>query len=284
MAGAASPARSWGGGSCVPSQDLSRGRSSPARLGTGRPDHVFLSLGVGYPSWRRAPLSHFPSSLVYSLAPSVSLPPFSHDSLLQKLAWCSGVQGWGPQAQRRGFSLLAQIELVVVRSEPHGHSQDVLSPSLCPLLQIKQKQNCCLVLILQQNPNFKLLGTFLIQEILLPCLLEGNLLQPRCDPSPSSWSRVLGECTVLKGPVDSGDQDLGRGQWSWRLGTPEGRAPACAESLGEAPHLALHLGMEVALKGCFAPGKAGNGASTSPKGCFYVKKQKPAPLCRHGLL
>lgn len=46
----------------------------------------------------------------------------------------------------------------------------------------------------------------------------------------------------------------------------------------ELPDLALQLVMGVALKGCFAPGKAGNGASASPEGCFYVNKKKTAPL------
>ena len=36
--------------------------------------------------------------------------------------------------------------------------------------------------------------------------------------------------------------------------------------------------MGVALRGCFAPGKGGHGASTSPEGCFYVNKKRQ-PLC-----
>lgn len=32
--------------------------------------------------------------------------------------------------------------------------------------------------------------------------------------------------------------------------------------------------MGVALRGCFAPGKGGHGASTSPEGCFYVNKKR----------
>lgn len=73
-------------------------------------------------------------------------------------------------------------------------------PAPCPppKIKIKQNQSWSLFVIYQQNPNVKLLGKFLIKEMLLLCLLEDrSAFGP--DETPTPRSRVLGEGSVLSG-------------------------------------------------------------------------------------
>lgn len=79
----------------------------------------------------------------------------------------------------------------------------------------------------------------------------------------------------------SGQLQLGVGTWLVASGSPAGHCclllgPVLSlrpESPGKAPHLALRLGMGMALRGSLAWEKG-------EKGYFYINKEKTAPLGR----
>lgn len=90
-------------------------------------------------------------------------------------------------------------------------------PASCPppKIKIRQNQSWSLFVIYQQNPNVKLLGKFLIKEMLLLCLLEGrSAFGP--DETPTPGHVYLGKavsCRVcFRGPgtgeAASGPGDL----------------------------------------------------------------------------
>lgn len=139
---------------------------------------------------------------------------------------------------------------------------------------IRQKQSWGLLFILPTESNFQVTREVFHLEILLPCLLEGSSASTPNDTAPSPSHVCLGNavsCNVLQALVS------GAGTWEVTSGPGDLESlpvlgPQCG-SLGEAPHLALHLGRGVVLRGCLAWEKAGNGACTSPEEYFWVDKK-----------
>lgn len=166
-------------------------------------------MGAGPPSWRRVPpflplsqefLWDALSGTVWPLRHPCPLP--AAIPLCRNLLSILGVQGYSPQAQRKGFFDLAQVGLVGVRPEPHGcTSLGTASMSCHPPPNIKR--NGGLLFILPTESNFQVREFSDLKRFYCPARWKAAQV------TPLAQSRVRGECS----PVVSCRLWFGAGSW-----------------------------------------------------------------------
>lgn len=174
-------------------------------------------MGAGHPSWRRVP-PFLPLSQEFLWdALSGTVWPHCHPCPLPALIpLCRnlsiGVQGYSPQAQRKGLFDLAQVGLVGVRPEPHGcTSLDTASMSCHPPHKHKTKRGP--LFILPAESNFQVREFSDLKRFYCPARWKAAQPPPQVTPLPQS--RVLGECSpVVSCRLWFGGRHLGNSQWA----------------------------------------------------------------------